>query len=371
MRELSPHGTSALHLVDGVAFLHEDATVFEAMLEGWTAQQVGGRRLQPETAADRLRMVRRFQAHAQSWPWEWSAAMLDEWMLDLVSVHRLAASTVRHYQLAIGWFCDFICSPHYGWVRECEARFGTHPIQICHEWNTRPHVQENEGDPRRRPLTRDELQRLFDRADDEVEARLAAGRKGAAAAYRDATLLKVVYGWGLRAHEAIMLDIVDLFRNPKVPAFGDLGMLRVRYGKSSRGGPPKLRTVASVVPWAVTALQDYLENVLPLMSTGTSNAMWFSERSRRLGVRAIGDRFARYRDDLGLDSRLTPHCLRHSYATHLIEDGHDPVFVQRQLGHVYQATTSIYTHVSEDFANKLMQAALSNIPGLNNPERTP
>jgi hypothetical protein len=42
-------------------------------------------------------------------------------------------------------------------------------------------------------------------------------------------------------------------------------MLRVRFGKSSRGRPPKLRSVASVVPWAVTALEDYLENVLPLM----------------------------------------------------------------------------------------------------------
>ncbi|HWU47205.1 MAG TPA: tyrosine-type recombinase/integrase [Humibacter sp.] len=98
--------------------------------------------------------------------------------------------------------------------------------------------------------------------------------------------------------------------------------------------------------------------------------VWFSERSRRLGVRAIGDRFARYRDELDLDSRLTPHCLRDSYATHLIEDGHDPVFVQRQLGHVYQSTTSTYTHVSEDFANRMMRAALANVPELNNLEMT-
>jgi site-specific recombinase XerD len=99
--------------------------------------------------------------------------------------------------------------------------------------------------------------------------------------------------------------------------------------------------------------------------------MWFSERSGRLDVRAIGDRFAQYRDELGLDSQLTPHCLRHSYATHLIEDGRDPVFVQRQLGHVYQSTTSIYTHVSEDFANRLLQTALANVPGLNSLEMTP
>lgn len=357
-----PLGASALYLVEGVVFLNEDASVFEAMLDGWAAQLLGGRRLQKATVKDRIHVVRRFQSHAGTWPWEWTAAGFDEWMTDLVSVRGVAPSTLRGYQNVIRLFCEFVCSPHYGWALECEQRFGTHPVQVCHEWNTRAHVQEYEGDPRRRPLTRSELQRLFDRADEEVEQRLAAGRKGAAAAYRDATLLKVVYAWGLRANEAVMLDVTDLYRNPKAPMFGDFGFLRVRYGKASRGSPPKPRTVASVVPWAVDALRDYVENVLPLMQAGTSAALWFSERARRLGTRSLSDRFALYRDELGLDSALSPHCLRHSFATHLIEDGHDPVFVQRQLGHAYQSTTGIYTHVSEDFANQILRNALANVP---------
>lgn len=366
MRDRVPFGSASLYLVDDVAFLREDAAVFDAMLRGWSAQQVGGRALQSRTVNQSLHAVRRFQRHANAYPWHWTAAAFDEWMLDMASVRQLAPSTLRNNQHAIRQFCDFLCSPHYGWAQECERRFGTHPVQVCHEWNTRPHVQDYEGDPRRRPLTRSELQLLFDRADDEVEARVSTGRKGAASAYRDATLLKVIYSWGLRAREALMLDTVDFYANPKLPAFNDFGFLRVRYGKASRGSPPKPRTVASVLPWAVAAVEDYVRNVLPLVRTGTASAMWISERGTRLGTRSLNDKFAQLRDDIGLDFRLTPHCLRHSYATHLIEDGHDPVFVQRQLGHAYQSTTGIYTHVSAEFANRMLASALDSAGLMNN-----
>ena len=55
---------------------------------------------------------------------------------------------------------------------------------------------------------------------------------------------------------------------------------------------------------------------------------------------------------------LVPHCLRHSRVTHQIEDGVDPVFVQRQVGHRYQSTTAIYSGVSGDFMNTMMRKAL-------------
>ena len=369
MVQTVPFGAVELHLASGVALLREDAAVFEAMLEGWSAQQLGGRNLQEYTVSQRVHAVRRFQGHLNAYPWEWSAAGFDEWMSDLVAVRQLAPASIRNYQVAVRQFCEFLCSPHYGWAVECERRFGSHPVQVCHDWNTRAHVQENEADPRRRPLTRQELQRLFDRADEEVESRLGAGRKGAASAYRDATLLKVIYAWGLRAREALMLDTADFYRNPKLPDFGTFGFLRVRYGKASRGSPPKPRTVATVMPWAVDAVGDYVEHVLPLMQGAPAGALWWSERGTRLGKRSLNDRFAQLRDELGLDRQLTPHCLRHSYATHLIEDGHDSVFVQRQLGHAYQATTGIYTHVSEEFANRLLKDALNRLPTLTAQEQ--
>ncbi|MFJ2419154.1 nitroreductase family protein [Streptomyces brevispora] len=88
-------------------------------------------------------------------------------------------------------------------------------------------------------------------------------RKGALAAYRDATLFKVIYGWGLRRTETSKLDVVDFGRNPKARQFGRYGTLNVRYGKAKKGQPPRRRNVLSVMDWAVEAVADYVENVRP------------------------------------------------------------------------------------------------------------
>ena len=135
------------------------------------------------------------------------------------------------------------------WLRvggACEEAFGpgVHPVPICHEWNTIAHLNEYEGNPEARPFTREELQRFLDYADDQVERAVRAKRKGALAAYRDATLFKVIYGWGLRRTETAKLDLADWGRNPAAPEFGRYGMLHVRYGKAKRGQPPRRRNVS-------------------------------------------------------------------------------------------------------------------------------
>lgn len=60
----------------------------------------------------------------------------------------------------------------------------------------------------------------------------------------------------------------------------------------------------------------------------------------------------------GLPPELHPHCLRHSYVTHLIEDGFDPFFVQQQVSHAWGSTTALYTGVSSDFKNTMLRRAL-------------
>lgn len=353
-----PKGSASLVLLPGVAFLQEEETVFEAMIQGWSNQMIGGRGLQHRTVAARVSNVKRFQAYTNEWPWRWTASMFDEWMTDLVSARALAPTTLRGYQGAVRGFCAYLCSEHYGWAEECAQRFGEYPSQICHEENTTQHLQDYEGNPGRRPLSRDELQALLDRADAEVEARLDAGRKGALTAYRDATLFKVIYAWGLRANEAAHLDVTDFYRNPHAPQFGGYGMLQVRFGKATRGGPPKRRSVVSLFDWAVEAVSDYIANVRPLAVKNTSNALWLTERGTRVNARDIDERFALYREELGLDPELKLHCLRHSYVTHLTENGVDPRFIQDQVGHVYLSTTAIYTAVSSDFKNKMVHDAI-------------
>ncbi len=93
-------------------------------------------------------------------------------------------------------------------------------MAIVHEWNTIPHLNDYEGDPEARPFTREELQRFLDYADGQVGRAVAANRKGALTAYRDATLFKVLYGWGLRRTEASKLDDIDFGRNPAAPESG-------------------------------------------------------------------------------------------------------------------------------------------------------
>jgi len=186
-----------LELVSGVALLREEDAVLEAMLEGWAKQQAGGRGLSPKTIGRRQAVVRQFLDHAGEYPWNWTAAHLDDWSADLVGVAGRAKSTVRNYHDAIRSFESYLIAPQYRWAEECQARFGTHPSRICFESNTTAHLVDYEGNPDRRPMTREELQRFFDYADDRVDAAARSGRKGALAAYRDATVFKVMYAWGL------------------------------------------------------------------------------------------------------------------------------------------------------------------------------
>jgi integrase/recombinase XerC len=354
-----PVGSARLELVSGVALLREEDAVLEAMLEGWAKQQAGGRGLSPRTVRQRQAVVRQFLGHAGEYPWNWTAAHLDDWSADLAGVAGKAKSTVRNYHDAIRSFESYLIAPQYRWAEECLARFGTHPARICFESNTTAHLVDYEGDPGRRPMTREELQRFFDYADGRVGRAVRSGRKGALSAYRDATVFKVMYAWGLRCTETSKLDVTDWYRNPEAPELGRFGKLEVRWGKASNGSPPRRRTVCTVMPWAVEAVEDYMVNVRPCYGFPDRPALWLTERGGRLRPRQIEERFAAYRDALRLPPELVPHCLRHSHVTHQIEDGADPVFVQRQVGHRYQSTTAIYSGVSGDFMNTMMRKALN------------
>jgi integrase/recombinase XerC len=196
VRQVDLAGAAHLELVSGVVHLHPQDIMVEAMLRGWRAQQAA-RGLRESTAVDRERSVRRFLAFTNEYPWGWTPTHVDEWSLWMTSEKRLAPSTIRGYQGNVRLFSEFLTDARYGWFVACEKEFGTHPVPICHEWNTIAHLNSYEGRPEARPFTREELQRFLDYADDQVERAVRAKRKGALAAYRDATLFKVVYGWGL------------------------------------------------------------------------------------------------------------------------------------------------------------------------------
>nr|WP_218108711.1 tyrosine-type recombinase/integrase [Streptomyces sp. EN16] len=351
-------GAAHLELVSGVAQLRPQDAMVEAMVRGWRAQQAA-RGLREETVTARERLVRRFLEHTNEYPWAWTPGHVDEWSLWLTSEKHLALSTIRSYQGSLRLFSEFLIDGRYGWSVACEDAFGTHPVAICHEWNTIAHLNDYEGRPEARPFTREEIQRFLDYADDQVDRAVRAKRKGALAAYRDATLFKVIYGWGLRRTEASKLDVVDFGRNAKAPQFGRYGTLNVRYGKAKKGQPPRRRNVLSVMDWAVDAVADYVENVRPRFGCEDHPALWVTERGGRVKPAEITARFVAYRDALKLPKALNVHSARHSYVTHLTEDGVDRRFLQQQVGHENDSSTAIYTHVSDDFMNTMLHRALA------------
>jgi integrase/recombinase XerC len=170
-------------------------------------------------------------------------------------------------------------------------------------------------------------------------------------------MLKTAYAFGLRRNELLQLTVHDFGRNPKAAEFGEFGVCYVRFGKANAGSPPKRRSVLTVMPWSVDVIAEWVREVWPQVRHENASSLWPSEAAPRMSDARFNSAFVRLREAAGLPSELSMHCLRHSYVTHLIEDGFDALFVQQQVGHEHASTTSIYTSVSSDYKTRVLRAA--------------
>ncbi len=339
-----------------VAISPEDY-VYAQMRDGWINQQ-RARGLKELTIKGRLAVLDRFTDSAGKYPWHWNSGDADHFFGDLVAVRRAALGTIRGYQNGLKQFADYVNDERYGWPQECLRLFGTYPVQVFFEWNTASHTQDFEGGPGRRPFSLVEIETFFDYADDEVQRVSSSGHKGTFAAYRDATVFKVAYAWGLRLNEVRNLEITDWSRNPQVPEFGPFGAVRVRFGKANRGAAPKQRTVFTTWPWSHAIVVDWLRVLRIQYGDSLPRYMFPTERGTPVSKTQIGERFREYRDALAMDGGLKFHCFRHSYVSHAIEAGVDPKFVQDNVGHEHASTTSLYTGVSSDYRVRTVRNAL-------------
>lgn len=348
-----------------VRHMEPEAAAFGAMLNGWELQQ-RSRFLKASTIGTRRDMVRRFERFTNQYPWQWRSSEVEAFVTSLRSAGRpIAPSTARGYQNALRLFVEYVTDPRYGWPEHCVLHFGEAPAKILHEWNTVTHVTDYEGDPRRRPLTYEEVQALFDAAESLVEQIRGRGRKGALAAQRDAVLLKAIYAFGLRRREAWGLDLADLRHNPNVAQFGRVGGVFVRWGKSSKGSQPKRRTVYLVpeMDWLLPIVEQWLDELRPAFGAADHPAFWVTERAGRISMRGINEAFVNARVAADLPAELDLHCLRHSYITHLTEFGYPEKFIQDQAGHAYASTTAIYTGVSDEYRNRLLLRSIERDAG--------
>jgi integrase/recombinase XerC len=242
-----------------------------------------------------------------------TAADLKGYLTDLLLEDRSRATVARHAAALRGFF------------RYCLAE---------------GFIEEDPAAGLRTPRRARRLPRVL--SQEQVARLLAAPAGDGFVAVRDRALLETIYSAGLRVSELASLDLggTDL----------DEGLVRV-WGKGDR---ERLGLLGS---HAVEALRAYLPRRSAVAQVSAGDALFLNRRGTRLDVRSIRRSLARQIVLAELPADVTPHTLRHSFATHLLENGAKLKEVQELLGHRHLSSTQVYTHVSPEHLRKAYEAA--------------
>jgi site-specific recombinase XerD len=295
-------------------------------------------------------------------------AVLDRFLRSLAA-RDASPHTIRAYDTAVGAYLGWLAERGVDWRRPTRpdlraylARLGgtatrstvaqrLAAIRSFHRWAAREDLAP--GDPwgaiatprlpRRLPrvLEVDQVARLLAVVEAELEAAEASSPDGmalaTALAMRDRALVETAYAAGLRISEL---------------AAADLASLDLRRGEIRVLGKGRKERIGLLGRPAVAALTAYLDHGRPLLverDTPTAparTAVFLNHAGGPLGVRGLRYRLDRLCRAAGLPEGVSPHTLRHSFATHLLDGGADLRVVQELLGHENLATTQVYTHVS-------------------------
>jgi integrase/recombinase XerD len=151
---------------------------------------------------------------------------------------------------------------------------------------------------------------------------------------RDKALLELLYATGMRVTELVSLNINDV----------NLASANVRcFGKGAK------ERIIPIYHRAARALEEYLQKGRPRLSKDPKErALFLNHRGKRLTRQGLWLIIKRYADEIGMGSEITPHTLRHSFATHMLSGGAGLREVQKLLGHANISTTQVYTHVNSE-----------------------
>jgi integrase/recombinase XerD len=270
--------------------------------------------LSPRTQEAYRRDLDRFAQYAAtrgaSAPLDVTARMLREYVYHLKDL-GLSPSSIRRNVSAVRTYFRFLTGDGVV-VRDPSER-----LETPKRWRTLPEV-----------LTVEEVQKL-----------LASPTLDDPLVFRDRALLELAYGAGLRVSEWITLGVRDLLLED--------GLVRV-FGKGSK------ERLVPIGRSAIGAAAIYLRELRPRLEKGEGKGiLLLNARGRPLTRMGAWKILRGHVERAGITRHVTPHTLRHSFATHLLEGGADLRAVQEMLGHVDIATTQIYTHVDREYLRQV------------------
>ena len=159
---------------------------------------------------------------------------------------------------------------------------------------------------------------------------------------RDAVILELLYATGMRISECTQLDIADVHLTE--------GFVHV----TGKGNKERILPLHSVM---ITRLREYLTTTRPLLMKQETAALFLNRQGNRMNRQSVWTMLQQWGKQLGFEDGIHPHQFRHSFASHLLEEGVDLRYVQALLGHEDIATTQIYTHTSNEHLKQTYQNA--------------
>ena len=243
-------------------------------------------------------------------PVDVTSRMLREFVYHLKDI-GLAPSSIRRNISAARTYFKFLLSEG-SVVRDPSER-----LETPKKWRTLPEV-----------LTVEEISRL-----------LAAPTLDEPLAFRDRAMLELAYAAGLRVSEWITIGVRDILLEDK--------LVRV-FGKGSK------ERLVPIGRSAIGAVATYVRELRPQLEKGGGKGVLFlNARGAPLSRMGAWKILAKYVEQAGIQKHVSPHTLRHSFATHLLEGGADLRAVQEMLGHADISTTQIYTHVDREYLRQV------------------
>jgi integrase/recombinase XerD len=284
----------------------------DAWLDALSLEQGSSPRTIEAYTGDLHRLHEYLVAHGSPSPEDIDARMLRGFVHHLVDLGLAPASVSRMISAVRGFF-RFLVGESYI-VHDPSGQ-----LETPKKWRTLPDV-----------LSPEEVDRII--ASVSLDERLA---------FRDRALLEVAYGAGLRVSEWISLGIGDVHLDERI--------VRV-VGKGNK------QRLVPIGRRALAAVAIYTRELRPTLVRDTPTATLFvNSRGAPLSRMGAWKLLRKYVDAAGITTRVTPHTLRHSFATHLLEGGADLRAVQDMLGHADIATTQLYTHVDRSYLQQIHQ----------------
>lgn len=245
---------------------------------------------------------------------EWQALTSDnaKVMLHKASLDKLSARSINQRLTVFRTFCRFLVK---------KKVLNHNPVDNLHA------VKENKPLPKY--LNVDEITNLLSfKGDDFLSS-------------RDKCIFELLYGCGLRLSELTQLNMSDVLEDDQLKVTG-------------KGNKQRLLPLGNK---AKQALDNYVNHRKMLMANEDEQALIVSKRKTRLSNRQVANRLNKWAQEQTLFQNISPHTLRHSFATHILESSNDLRGVQELLGHANLSTTQVYTHLNFQHLSKVYDQA--------------